>query len=137
MIQIITFSHIIHTLPEIIVPEGNRAFDGGNSKTQKPLVVALARAFRWQELLETGKFSSIASLAKRLKVDRAYVSRILNLTLLAPDIVEAIMNGDEPSGLSLAKLTNAGFDVPGGFQVTTQGTAKLTSQSHQNSRNSF
>jgi len=90
---------------EIIVPEGNRAVDGGNSKTQKPLVLALARAFQWQELLETGKYASIASLAKRLKVDRAYVSRILNLTLLAPDIVEAIMNGEEPSGLSLAKLT--------------------------------
>ena len=90
---------------EIIMPEGNRTFDGGNSKTQKPLVVALARAFQWQELLETGKYASIASLAKRLKVDRAYVSRILNLTLLAPDIVEAIMNGEEPSGLSLAKLT--------------------------------
>jgi hypothetical protein len=90
---------------EIIMPDNAQAFDGGTPNTQKPLVIALARAFRWQELLETGKVASIASLAKRLKVDRAYVSRILNLTLLAPDIVEAIMNGEEPSGLSLAKLT--------------------------------
>jgi len=67
-------------------------------------VIALARAFRWQELLVTGKYASIASLAKRLKVDRAYVSRILNLTLLAPDTVEAIVNGDEPSGLSPVRL---------------------------------
>ena len=90
---------------EIIVPASAQAFDGGNSQAQRPLVIALARAFRWQELLETGKLASIASLAKRLKVDRAYVSRILNLTLLAPDIVEAIINGEEQSGLSLAKLT--------------------------------
>ncbi len=80
------------------------------SPSQRPLVVALARAFRWQELLETGKVASIAALAKRLKVDRAYVSRISNLTLLAPDIVEAIMDGREPSGLSLARL-NKPFPV--------------------------
>jgi hypothetical protein len=90
---------------EIIMPDNAQAFDGGTPNTQKPLVIALARAFRWQELLETGKAASIASLAKRLKVDRAYVSRILGLTLLAPDIVRAIMDGDEPSGLSLARLT--------------------------------
>lgn len=90
---------------EIIVPENHPAADMGKAKTQRPLVVALARAFLWQELLETGKVASIAALAKQLKVDRAYVSRILNLTLLAPDIVRAIMNGDEPSGLSLARLT--------------------------------
>jgi len=90
---------------EIIMPQDAPMGDQPKSPAQRPLVVALARAFRWQELLETGKVASIAALAKRLKVDRAYVSRILNLTLLAPDIVETIMNGDEPSGLSLARLT--------------------------------
>ncbi len=90
---------------EIIMPDNAQAFDGGTPNTQKPLVIALARAFRWQELLESGKVASIAALAKRLKVDRAYVSRILGLTLLAPDIVRAIMDGEEPSGLSLVRLT--------------------------------
>ncbi|HPQ72196.1 MAG TPA: hypothetical protein PKW95_23950 [bacterium] len=90
---------------EIIVPLDCASTTPEKSPVQRPLVVALARAFRWQELLETGKVASIAALAKRLKVDRAYVSRILGLTLLAPDIVRAIMDGDEPSGLSLARLT--------------------------------
>ncbi len=90
---------------EIIVPQDAPMGDQTKSPAQRPLVVALARAFRWQELLETGKVASIASLAKRLKVDRAYVSRILGLTLVAPDIVRAIMDGNEPSGLSLAKIT--------------------------------
>ena len=90
---------------EIIVPQDASMGNQPKSPAQRPLVVALARAFRWQELLETGKVASIAALAKRLKVDRAYVSRILGLTLLAPDIVRAIMNGQEPSGLSLARLT--------------------------------
>jgi len=52
-------------------------------------------------------YASIASLAKRLKVDHAYVSRLLHLTLLAPDVIEAILNGKEPSGLSLARLNKA------------------------------
>ena len=90
---------------EIIVADGLPNFPHDRTVYQKPLVVVLAWAFRWQELLETGKAASIASLAKRLKVDRAYVSRILGLTLLAPDIVRAIMDGNEPSGLSLARLT--------------------------------
>lgn len=47
----------------------------------------------------------MTELAERLNVDRSYVSRILRLNLLAPDIVEAILAGREPSGLSLAKLT--------------------------------
>lgn len=90
---------------EIIVPQDCAPTTPEKSPAQRPLVVALARAFRWQELLETGKVASIAALAKRLRVDRAYVSRILNLTLLAPDIVRTIMDGNEPSGLSLARLT--------------------------------
>ncbi|HUT14103.1 MAG TPA: hypothetical protein VMY42_26680 [Thermoguttaceae bacterium] len=49
--------------------------------------------------------ASVTELAERLNVDRSYVSRILRLNLLAPDIVEAILAGREPSGLSLAKLT--------------------------------
>ena len=90
---------------EIIVPQGCVSTAPEKSPIQRPLVVALARAFRWQELLESGKVASIAALAKQLKVDRAYVSRILGLTLLAPDIVRAILDGNEPSGLSLARLT--------------------------------
>ena len=90
---------------EIIVPQDVPMGDQPKSPVQRPLVIALARAFRWQELLETEKVASISALAKQMKVDRAYVSRILNLTLLAPDIVEAIMDGREPSGLSLARLT--------------------------------
>ena len=70
----------------------------------KPLAVAVARAHRWEELLEQGRFSSINELADAVGVDRGYVGRLLNLTLLAPDIVEMILDGREPSGLSLRQL---------------------------------
>jgi hypothetical protein len=71
---------------------------------QAAVVQALARAFSWAEILEIGQVKSISELAHNLEVDGSYVTRILKLTTLAPDIVEAIINGEEPDGLSLAKL---------------------------------
>jgi len=68
------------------------------------LTIAVARAHHWQSLLDSGKYQSISALTRDLKVDFGYVSRLLQLTLLAPDIIEAIVNGDSPSGLSLDKL---------------------------------
>ena len=68
------------------------------------LVQALGRAFSWAEAIESGEVHSISDLARNLDVDNSYVVRILKLTTLAPDIIEAILNGEEPSGLSLAQL---------------------------------
>ena len=89
---------------EIITPDGLPAVVPNRTAYQKPLVIALARAYCWQKLLDKGKFSSISELAKELKVDRSYVSRILHLNFFSPDIVVSILNGKEPSGLSLAQL---------------------------------
>ena len=61
--------------------------------------------FCLQELIDSGRYASITELAEALDVDRSYVCRIMRLALLAPDIVEAIVRGEEPSGLSLEKLT--------------------------------
>ena len=68
------------------------------------LAIAVARAHRWQELLNEGRYVSISELAKALGVDFAYVARLLQLTLLAPDMVDAIVDAHEPSGLSLERL---------------------------------
>ncbi len=64
----------------------------------------MARTFHWQDLVDSGKYSSITELADAIGVDRSYVGRIMRLALLAPDIVEAIVDGREPSGLSLERL---------------------------------
>ena len=74
------------------------------SDVQAAVVQALGRAFSWAEAIENGKFRSITDLAGNLDVDNSYVVRILKLTTLAPDIIEAILHGEEPSGLSLARL---------------------------------
>ena len=77
---------------------------------QGAIVQALARAFAWVEVIENGQFRSIGELAERIDVDAAYVRRIIKLTTLAPDIVVALLNGEEPDGLSLARLVK-GFPV--------------------------
>jgi hypothetical protein len=71
---------------------------------QESVVVAIARAYRWKDLLESGQVPSITALARKFKVDGSYVGRILRLSLLAPDIVDAIIEGREPDELSLRKL---------------------------------
>ena len=68
------------------------------------MVKALARAFRWRKLLETGVYGTIEELAAAEKINSSYVSRILRLTLLAPDIVETILEGRQPVEMTLAAL---------------------------------
>jgi hypothetical protein len=65
---------------------------------------AIARAFRWREMLENGVYSTIREIADAEKINESYVGRVLRLTLLAPDIVEAIVNGRQPVGLQLDGL---------------------------------
>lgn len=62
-------------------------------RTDSTLAKALARAFRWKRMLESGEFATIAELAEREGIAPSYVTRILRVTLLAPNIVEAILDG--------------------------------------------
>jgi hypothetical protein len=59
----------------------------------RALVKAIARAFRWREMLENGKYSTVRDIAESEKINESYVRRVLRLTLLAPEIVEAILGG--------------------------------------------
>ena len=60
------------------------------------MVKALARAFRWKRMLDDGRYASISEIAAAEKIDRGYLGNILRLTLLAPDIVVAILDGRQP-----------------------------------------
>ena len=89
---------------------------GGRKEMQRPsgtqargrpddtLIKALARAFRWKRMLETGEFANIAELAKREGIAAPYLTRTMRLTQLAPDLVESILDGSQPSGLKLEAL---------------------------------
>ncbi|WP_435891200.1 hypothetical protein [Meridianimarinicoccus marinus] len=76
----------------------------GHSKMDNTLVKALARAFRWKRMLESGEFTTIAELATHEGIAPSYMTRVLRLTLLAPDIVGAIFDGAQGSDVTLARL---------------------------------
>jgi hypothetical protein len=73
-------------------------------RVDSALVKAVVRAYRWRQMLEGGEYASSAELAKAEKVNDSYLSRILRLTLLAPDIVESVLSGRQPSTLQLDNL---------------------------------
>lgn len=77
---------------------------------QEALVRAIARAYYWQELLDSGELRSISALASRFDVDHSYVARTLRLAGLSPEIVEMILAGKEPDSLSLRYLAK-GFPI--------------------------
>ena len=78
------------------------------------LIKALARAFRWLRMLESGRFLTITELAAAEKINASYVARILRLTLLAPEAVEAILDGRQPEGMTLPGLME-GVEVEWGL----------------------
>lgn len=73
-------------------------------RTDNTLVKALARAFRWKGMLESGEFSTIGDLAEHEGIAPSYMTRVMRLTLLAPDIIEAIMDGKQGPAMTLARL---------------------------------
>lgn len=89
---------------QIVLPPGVRAETTKEDDARCPLRVALARAYRWQKMIESGEVRSAGELARRLKLDRSFIARTLRLAALAPDVVEAVLRGDEPDGLSLGSL---------------------------------
>jgi len=73
-------------------------------RTDNTLVKALARAFRWKRMLESGECATIAELAEREGIASSYLTRVLRLTLLAPNNVEAILDGRQRPAVTLARL---------------------------------
>ncbi|MBF0613001.1 MAG: hypothetical protein HQL55_17920 [Magnetococcales bacterium] len=71
---------------------------------EETLAKLVARAHRWLKLLESGKVASIRALAEQEKLNESYVSRVLNLTLLAPAIVEMILDGKQPDRMTWREL---------------------------------
>ena len=73
-------------------------------RVDNAMVKALARAFRWREMLEAGKYVTIAEIAVAEQINASYLSRLLHLTLLAPDVVEAILDGQQLPAVTLVTL---------------------------------
>ncbi|MBA3516094.1 MAG: hypothetical protein H0T75_00190 [Rhizobiales bacterium] len=88
---------------QVVAPDGAPAWAPQRIEIDSTLVKALARAFRWRRLLEDGAYASCEELAAAERINASYVSRVL-LTLLAPEIVEAILDGRHSPELTMARL---------------------------------
>jgi hypothetical protein len=88
----------------VIFPGGAQPAAPAPPRVDNTMIKALARAFRWRKLLETGVFATVEEIAANEKINASYVGRVLRLTLLAPNIVEAILDGRQKTELSLAVL---------------------------------
>jgi len=88
----------------IVGPDGGEDWAPLPTGPDTTLIRSLGRAHRWKRLIENGTYGSIKELATAEKVNDSYVCRILRLTLLAPDIVEAILDGQQPKILQLKDL---------------------------------
>jgi len=87
----------------VITPDGMTAAPAPRARVDSALLKALARGFRWRRLLETGDYATIEEIAEAENINSSYVSRVLRMTLLAPEIVEAILAGRQPDGLTMAR----------------------------------
>ena len=90
----------------VLAPDGTES-NPSQLVCQQPdnaMVKALARAFRWREMLEGGSYATVRDIAETEKINESYVSRLVRLTLLAPDIIETIVDGRQPSTMTLATL---------------------------------
>jgi hypothetical protein len=83
-----------------VAPDGSAIVPSSKPQPDGTLLKALARAWRWQRMLDDGRFASVRELAEAERVGHSYVGRILRLTLLAPGIVERILDGRRTVGLA-------------------------------------
>ena len=95
-VKVLDNGNVLVTIPIAFRRRSSRRrmfFSGNDSVNIDPLVMHLARAFRWQELIDSGVYRNAIELARAAGKDKAYVSRTLRLTLLAPEIIHAILTG--------------------------------------------
>ena len=108
----------------VVSPDGVPSWAKPRTRIDNTMAKALARAFRWRKLLETGVYATVEEIAKAEKINTSYVSRILRLTLLAPDIIEMILDGRQPADLTMAALMKP-FPVEWEEQRRLLGLARL------------
>jgi hypothetical protein len=102
----------------VLAPDGTtETWTAPIRRIDNAMVKAIARAFRWREMLENGTHATIAEIGAAEKINVSYVSRVLRLTLLAPEVIEAVVDGRQPPDLTLAILMRP-FPAGWGEQVS-------------------
>jgi hypothetical protein len=88
----------------IVAPDGSELAPSSKPQPDGTLVKALARAWRWQRMLDEGTYGSVSEIGDAENISKSYVSRILRLALLAPDIIDAILAGRRAQTTMLDQL---------------------------------
>jgi hypothetical protein len=105
----------------IVGPDGktlSEMIDAEADNTDYTFISALGKAFSWQRMLDEGKYQTPKELAKKEKVEVTHMYRVMRLTLLAPDIIEAVLNGKQPRTLTLQNVVR-------GFPISWQEQRKV------------
>ena len=89
---------------KVVTPANAAPWSPPPARVDNTIVKALARAHRWRGMLETKLFATVRDLAKAEKINEAYLCRVLRLTLLSPEITGAVLSGQLPDTVDLAKL---------------------------------
>jgi hypothetical protein len=97
---------------KLIVPPAGTTSVRATSSFDLPLIRTLGKAFYWQKLIETGEAANASELARRFKLEAGWVSEVLRMTQLAPDIVRAILEGQQPRHLNLHAMRGRQAEVP-------------------------
>jgi hypothetical protein len=100
-----------HTRKLLIAPPGQEDAKV-RSSFDLPMIRTIGKAFYWQKLLDSGEVANATDLARQLKLEPGWVAEVLRLTRLAPDIVQAILDGRQPRHLNLHAVRGRQAEVP-------------------------
>ena len=114
---------------QIVAPDGTAIVPTSKPQPDGTLIKALARAWRWQRMLDDGVYASVSEIGEAEKISKSYVSRILRLALLAPDIIEMVLAGATDQAIMLERLERP---LPGSWEEQRSGIqrALLTNGRH-------
>jgi len=111
----------------IVGPDGktiSEMIEAEADNTDYTFISALGKAFSWQRMLDEGKYQTPKELAEKEKVEVTHMYRVMRLTLLAPDIIEAVLNGKQPRTLTLQNVVR-------GFPISWQEQRKVFGFTHE------
>ena len=97
---------------KVLVPPPGNSSAQVKSSLDLPMIRTLGKAYYWQKLLDAGNMATVAELAKQLRLEAGWVAEVLRLTRLAPDIVQAIVEGRQPRHLNLHAVRGRQAEVP-------------------------
>lgn len=97
---------------KLIVPPAGEKFVRTTSTFDLPLIRTIGKAFYWQKMIDTGEVANATEMARRCKLEPGWVSEVLRMTRLAPDIIRAVLDGRQPRHLNLHALRGRQAEVP-------------------------